>query len=47
MTAVGLTALEAIRRFAKTLRGGPFGLHLGHVRLLILWPCSQTPPEIL
>jgi hypothetical protein len=35
MTTVGLTALEAIRCFAKTLRRGLLGFHLRHVRLLI------------
>jgi hypothetical protein len=32
MTTVGLTALEAIRCFAKTLRRGLLGFHLRHVR---------------
>jgi hypothetical protein len=36
MTTVGLTAFEAIRRFAKTLRRSPFSFQLGHDRLLIL-----------
>src|SRR6266404_2700267 len=45
MTTVGLTALEAVRRFAKTLRRSPFGFQLGHDRLLILWPCSQALPK--
>jgi hypothetical protein len=45
MTTVGLTALEAIRSFAKSLRRGLLGFHLGHVRLLILWPCSQARPR--
>jgi hypothetical protein len=35
MTTVGLTALEAIRCFAKTLRRGLLCFHLRHVRLLI------------
>src|SRR5882757_5657592 len=35
MTTVGLTTLEAIRCFAKTLRRGLLGFHLRHVRLLI------------
>src|SRR5258708_6851328 len=43
MTTVGLTALEAIRCFAKTLRRSPLSFQLGHDRLLILWPCSQAP----
>jgi hypothetical protein len=30
MTTVRLTALEAIRRFAKTLRRSPFSFQLGH-----------------
>src|SRR5216683_6587724 len=47
MTTVGLTALEAIRRFAKTLRRSPFSFQLGHDRLLILWPCSQARPKNL
>src|ERR1039457_1672314 len=37
MTTVGLTALEAIRCFAKTLRRGLLGFHLRHVRLLIFF----------
>jgi hypothetical protein len=36
MTTVGLTALEAIRCFAKTLRRSPLSFQLGHDRLLIL-----------
>jgi hypothetical protein len=36
MTTVRLTALEAIRRFAKTLRRSPFSLQLGHDRLLFI-----------
>src|SRR5713101_135179 len=47
MTTVGLTAFEAIRRFAKTLRRSPFSFQLGHDRLLILWPCSQARPKNL
>jgi hypothetical protein len=31
MTTVGLTAFEAIRRFAKTLRRSPFSFQLGHI----------------
>jgi hypothetical protein len=42
MTTVGLTAFEAIRRFAKTLRRSPFSFQLGHDRLLLLLPCSQA-----
>src|SRR6266478_6138271 len=47
MTTVGLTALEAVRCFAKTLRRSPFSFQLGHDRLLILWPCSQARPKNL
>jgi hypothetical protein len=47
MTTVGLTALEAVRRFAKTLRRSPFSFQLGHDRLLILLPCSQARPKNL
>jgi hypothetical protein len=36
MTTVGLTALEAIRCFAKTLRRSPLSFQLGHDRLLVL-----------
>src|ERR1700676_5318163 len=42
MTTVGLTALEAIRCFAKTLRRSPLSFQLGHDRLLLLLPCSQA-----
>jgi hypothetical protein len=45
MTTVGLAALEAVRRFAKTLRRSPFSFQLGHDRLLILLPCSQALPK--
>jgi hypothetical protein len=31
MTTMGLTAFEAIRRFAKTLRRSPFSFQLGHI----------------
>jgi hypothetical protein len=36
MTTMGLTAFEAIRCFAKTLRRSPLSFQLGHDRLLIL-----------
>jgi hypothetical protein len=35
MTTVGLTAFEAIRCFAKTLRRSPLSFQLGHDRLLV------------
>jgi hypothetical protein len=31
VTTMGLTALEAIRCFAKTLRRSPFSFQLGHI----------------
>jgi hypothetical protein len=43
MTTVGLTALEAIRCFAKTLRRSPFSFQLGHDRLLILALLTSAP----
>jgi hypothetical protein len=45
MTTVGLTALEAIRCFAKTLRRGLLGFHLRHVRLLIFCPVHKRYAE--
>jgi hypothetical protein len=36
MTTVGLTAFEAIRCFAKTLRRSPLSFQLGHDRLLVI-----------
>src|SRR6266404_9537396 len=52
MTTVGLTALEAIRCFAKTLRRGLLCFHLRHVRLLIFfspvhkrYKGSRDPPS--
>jgi hypothetical protein len=41
MTTVGLTALEAIRCFAKTLRRSPLSFQLGHDRLLIFGPAHK------
>jgi hypothetical protein len=41
MTTMGLTALEAIRCFAKTLRRSPFSFQLGHYRLLIFSPAHK------
>jgi hypothetical protein len=41
MTTVGLTAFEAIRCFAKTLRRSPFSFQLGHDRLLIFSPAHK------
>jgi hypothetical protein len=41
MTTVGLTAFEAIRCFAKTLRRSPFSFQLGHDRLLIYSPAHR------
>src|ERR1700761_2560034 len=41
MTTMRLTALEAIRRFAKTLRRSPFSFQLGHDRLLIFSPARK------
>src|SRR6202451_3871231 len=41
MTTVGLTALEAIRCFAKTLRRSPLSFQLGHDRLLIFSPVHK------
>jgi hypothetical protein len=43
MTTVGLTAFEAIRCFAKTLRRSPFSFQLGHDRLLIFSPAHKRP----
>jgi hypothetical protein len=43
MTTVGLTAFEAIRRFAKTLRRSPLSFQLGHDRLLILAFARKRP----
>jgi hypothetical protein len=43
MTTMGLTALEAIRCFAKTLRRSPFSFQLGHDRLLIYSPAHKRP----
>jgi hypothetical protein len=43
MTTMGLTALEAIRCFAKTLRRSPFSFQLGHDRLLIYGPAHKRP----
>jgi hypothetical protein len=43
MTTVGLTALEAIRRFAKTLRRSPFSFQLGHDRLLFVALLTSAP----
>jgi hypothetical protein len=43
MTTVGLTAFEAIRCFAKTLRRSPFSFQLGHDRLLILAFVRKRP----
>src|ERR1700678_2119092 len=44
MTTVGLTAFEAIRCFAKTLRRSPLSFQLRHARLLIFSLGSQAPP---
>src|SRR5450631_2995111 len=41
MTTMGLTAFEAIRCFAKTLRRSPFSFQLGHDRLLIYSPAHK------
>src|SRR6267154_318841 len=41
MTTVGLTAFEAIRCFAKTLRRSPLSFQLGHDRLLIFSPAHR------
>jgi hypothetical protein len=43
MTTMGLTALEAIRCFAKTLRRSPLSFQLGHDRLLIYSPAHKRP----
>src|SRR5271170_3364132 len=45
MTTMGLTALEAIRCFAKTLRRSPFSFQLGHDRLLICSPAHKRSIE--
>jgi hypothetical protein len=38
MASAGGIPLETIRSLAKTLRGGPVGLQLGHdIQLLIVW----------
>src|SRR5271167_643031 len=47
MTTVGLTAFEAIRCFAKTLRRSPLSFQLGHDRLLIYSPAHKHRPGIL
>jgi hypothetical protein len=46
MTTVGLTAFEAIRCFAKTLRRSPLSFQLGHDRLLVYSPAHKRFPEI-
>jgi hypothetical protein len=46
MTTVGLTAFEAIRCFAKTLRRSPFSFQLGHDRLLVYSPAHKHPAGI-
>jgi hypothetical protein len=43
MTTVGLTALEAIRCFAKTLRRSPLSFQLGHDRLLFVALLTSAP----
>jgi hypothetical protein len=43
MTTVGLTALEAIRCFAKTLRRSPLSFQLGHDRLLFVALLTSVP----
>jgi hypothetical protein len=43
MTTVGLTAFEAIRCFAKTLRRSPFSFQLGHYRLLFVALLTSAP----
>jgi hypothetical protein len=45
MTTVGLTAFEAIRCFAKTLRRSPFSFQLGHDRLLIFSLAHKLPAK--
>jgi hypothetical protein len=47
MTTVGLTAFEAIRCFAKTLRRSPLSFQLGHDRLLIFSPVRRHPSSAL
>jgi hypothetical protein len=46
MTAMGLTAFEAIRCFAKTLRRSPLSFQLGHDRLLFFSPVHKHCPGI-
>src|ERR1700722_20172295 len=46
MTTVGLTALEAIRCFAKTLRRSLLSFQLRHARLLIFSPVHKRPAGI-
>jgi hypothetical protein len=43
VTTVGLTAFEAIRCLAKTLRRSPLSFQLGHDRLLIYSPAHKRP----
>jgi hypothetical protein len=45
MTTVGLTAFEAIRCFAKTLRRSPLSFQLGHIDSYFLALLTSIAPE--